>query len=179
MEFPFPLVEKCKWAWFLGDFGSSFGTVNTRNRNFAFCFVVMTLYEPCSKEIEWNQPGICLQDKRGFTVERYNKLVALGYFLSVKESISELGNFPFPLDCGSSILCWQKHVIWFLPYRCIALTNIYYDRQSQQCFLLICYLSYRMSYYRLHVSVIVWPSSGLQSYHVHVLIMQRCVYCRT
>jgi hypothetical protein len=115
MGFPFPLVEKCKWAWFIGDFGSAFGTVNTRNRNFAFCYVVMTLYEPCSKEIEWNQPGICLQDKRGFNVERYNKLVALGSSLSVKESISELGNFPFHIDCGSSILCWQKHVTSFHP----------------------------------------------------------------
>ena len=61
----------------------------------------------------------------------------------------------------------------------VQFVNIYYDRQSQQCFSLTCYLSYRMSYFRLHVSVVVWPSSGLQSYHVHVLIMQRCVYCRT
>jgi len=35
----------------------------------------------------------------GFTVERYDKRIALGSFLSVKESISELGNFSFPLDC--------------------------------------------------------------------------------
>ena len=35
-------------------------------------------------------------------------------------------------------------------------SNIYYDRQSQQCFLLTCYfINYRMSYFRLHVSVIV------------------------
>jgi len=24
---------------------------------------------------------------------------------------------------------------WFLPYRCVAITNIYYDRQTQQCFI--------------------------------------------
>ena len=24
-------------------------------------------------------------------------------------------------------------VIWFLPYRCVAITNIYYDCQTQQC----------------------------------------------
>jgi len=88
MEFPFPLVEKCKWAWFLGDFRSAFGTVNSRNRNFAFCYVVMTFYETCSKEIEWNQPGNSLQVKKGYTVERYNKLSALGSFLSVKEFFS-------------------------------------------------------------------------------------------
>ena len=106
--------------------------------------------------------------------------------------------FPFPLHyystsappsfvyhCSYIILAnditlnWHTRAVWFLPYRCVAITNIYYDRQSQQCSLLTCYLSYRMSYFRLHVSVIVWPSSGLQSYHVHVLIMQRWVYCRT
>jgi len=35
---------------------------------------------------------------------------------------------------------------WFLPYRCFAITNIYYDRQTQQCFLLTCYFfNYMMS----------------------------------
>ena len=48
-------------------------------------------------------------------MERYNKLSALGSFLSVKESIKELGNFPFPVDCESSLLWWQKHVTSFHP----------------------------------------------------------------
>jgi len=149
MEFPFPLVEKCKWAWFLGDSGSAFGTVNSRNRNFAFCYVVMTLYETCSKEIEWNQPGNSLQDGRKFTVEICNKFGALGSILSVKVSISELGNFPFRVDCESSLLCWQKHVTSFHPapseviITCLmrfSSEDIYSLRFSEQTFLLICHI---------------------------------------
>jgi len=33
----------------------------------------------------------------------------------------------------------SEFINWFLPYRCVAITNIYYDRQTQQCFLLTCY----------------------------------------
>ena len=50
-------------------------------------------------------------------------------------------------------------------------TNIYYDRQTQQCLLLTCYfINYRMSLW-LHVLVIVWPSSGLQE------LSCTCSYC--
>ena len=36
----------------------------------------------------------------------------------------------------NSDLCHLQHklIVWFLPYRSVAITNSYYDRQSQQCF---------------------------------------------
>jgi len=53
-------------------------------------------------------------------------------------------------------------MVYLVTHKVKIFAKIYYERQTQQCFLLTCYfINYRMSLW-LHVSVIVWPSSGLQ-----------------
>jgi hypothetical protein len=50
MKFPFPSVERCKLAWFLGDFGSAYGTVRSTKRNCSLCIIWPWIWNRCDKK---------------------------------------------------------------------------------------------------------------------------------